>query len=169
MLIPPKFRCSSCANTSPSSLPAINNSVACATIQEPNSIEHTASTTCLISLSTFFNKGWGYLVEKGWMVKDRFYARNGDHPLGLSNQAELGWKKYEMVTPLVGIKIHFDLIVFSKVSSKLTRKFMGSVASDSWAFLHWCAPISAFPRLILSVSKSSSRELLASPLPNPNH
>lgn len=160
MLIPPKFRCSSCANTSPSSLPAINNSVACATIletntkeyhpdplnnlafymdlvtknrdrlayQEPNSIEHTASTTCLISLSTFFNKGWGYLVEKGWMVKDRFYARNGDHPLGLSNQAELGWKKYEMVTPLVGIKIHFDLIVFSKVSSKLTRKFMGSVA-----------------------------------------
>lgn len=32
MLIPPKFCCSSCANTSPSSLPTINNSVACATI-----------------------------------------------------------------------------------------------------------------------------------------
>lgn len=142
MLIPPKICCSSCARTSPSSLTAVHNSIACATIlsintkeyhpdplnnlafymdlvtknkdrlayKEPKSLEHTARTTCLISLSTFFNKGRGYLVEKGWMVQDRFYARNKDHPLSLSNQAELGWKKDEIVTPLVGIKIHFDLM-----------------------------------------------------------
>ena len=92
-----KICCSSCARTSPSSLTAVHNSIACATIlsintkeyhpdplnnlafymdlvtknkdrlayKEPKSLEHTARTTCLISLSTFFNKGRGYLVEKG--------------------------------------------------------------------------------------------------------